>query len=31
VRLDNGTSNIDNLDALEYTYERDMRTLVELG
>lgn len=28
VRLDNGTSNIDNLDALEYTYERDIQDLI---
>ena len=28
VRLDNGTSNIDNLDALEYTYERDIKSLI---
>ena len=28
VRLDNGTSNIDNLDALEYTYERDIQNLI---
>jgi PBSX family phage terminase large subunit len=29
VRLDNGTTNIDSLDALEYAYERDIPTLVE--
>ena len=29
VRLDNGTTNIDSLDALEYAYERDMPTLIE--
>lgn len=28
VRLDNGTSNIDNLDALEYTYEREIQNLI---
>jgi len=28
VRLDNGTSNIDNLDALEYTYEREIQDLI---
>lgn len=28
VRLDNGTSNIDNLDAMEYTYERDIPSLI---
>lgn len=28
VRLDNGTTNIDSLDAQEYAYEREMRTLV---
>lgn len=29
VRLDNGTTNIDSLDALEYCYERDIPVLVE--
>ena len=29
VRLDNGTTNIDNLDALEYCYERDIPILIE--
>ena len=29
VRLDNGTTNIDSLDALEYAYERDIPTLIE--
>ena len=29
VRLDNGSTNIDSLDALEYAYERDIPTLVE--
>ena len=29
VRLDNGTTNIDSLDALEYAYERDIPTLVQ--
>lgn len=29
VRLDNGTTNIDSLDALEYAYERDIPVLVE--
>jgi PBSX family phage terminase large subunit len=29
VRLDNGTTNIDSLDALEYAFERDIPTLVE--
>lgn len=29
VRLDNGTTNIDSLDSLEYTYERHMIELVE--
>lgn len=29
VRLDNGTTNIDSLDAMEYAYEREIRTLVE--
>ena len=28
VRLDNGSTNIDNLDALEYCYERDIPTLI---
>lgn len=29
VRLDNGTVNIDSLDAMEYAYERDIRNLIE--
>ena len=29
VRLDNGTTNIDSLDALEYTFERDIPTLIQ--
>jgi PBSX family phage terminase large subunit len=29
VRLDNGTTNIDSLDALEYAYERDIPVLIE--
>lgn len=29
IRLDNGTTNIDSLDALEYAFERDIPTLVE--
>lgn len=29
VRLDNGTTNIDSLDSLEYTFERRMTELVE--
>jgi hypothetical protein len=29
VRLDNGTTNIDSLDALEYGYERDITALIE--
>ncbi len=29
VRLDNGTTNIDSLDALEYSYERDIPVLIE--
>lgn len=28
VRLDDGSSDIDTLDALEYTYERDMKRLI---
>ena len=28
VRLDDGKMNIDSLDAMEYAYERDMRTMV---
>ena len=27
-RLDNGTTNVDSLDSLEYTYERDIQDLV---
>ena len=30
VRLDDGTTNIDSLDALEYAYERDIETLVSM-
>lgn len=29
VRLDDGTSDIDTLDAFEYTYERDIKYLIE--
>ena len=29
VRLDNGTTNIDSLDALEYSFERDIPVLIE--
>lgn len=29
VRLDDGTTNIDSLDALEYAYERDIPVLIE--
>ena len=29
VRLDNGTTNIDSLDALEYAYEREIPTLID--
>lgn len=29
VRLDNGTTNIDSLDALEYAYEREIPVLIE--
>ena len=29
VRLDNGSTNIDSLDALEYAYERDIPVLIE--
>lgn len=29
VRLDNGSTNIDSLDALEYAYERDIPILIE--
>lgn len=28
VRLDNGTTNVDNLDALEYTFEREIPNLI---
>ena len=31
VRLDNGTSNIDVLDASEYAYERDINDLIDYG
>lgn len=30
VRLDNGTSNIDSLDAMEYAFENDIATLIEI-
>ena len=29
VRLDNGTTNVDNLDALEYAFERDIPALID--
>ena len=29
VRLDNGTTNIDSLDAMEYAFEREIPTLIE--
>ena len=29
VRLDNGTTNIDSLDAMEYAFERDIPTLID--
>jgi PBSX family phage terminase large subunit len=29
VRLDNGTTNVDSLDSLEYSFERDIPTLIE--
>ena len=29
VRLDNGSTNVDNLDSLEYCYERDIPILIE--
>ena len=29
IRLDDGTTNIDSLDALEYAFERDIPTLIE--
>jgi hypothetical protein len=29
VRLDNGTTNIDNLDALEYAFEREIPNLIK--
>ncbi len=29
VRLDNGTTNIDSLDALEYGFEREIPTLID--
>lgn len=29
VRLDDGTTNVDNLDALEYSFERDIPTLID--
>ena len=31
VRLDNGTTNIDSLDAMEYAFERDIPNLIEGG
>lgn len=30
-RLDNGTSDIDSLDAFEYSYERDIKYYIEMG
>ena len=30
IRLDNGTTDIDTLDAFEYTIERDYKRLVKL-
>lgn len=29
VRLDNGTTNVDNLDAMEYSFERDIPALID--
>ena len=29
VRLDDGTTNIDNLDAMEYAFERDIPNLIK--
>ena len=29
VRLDNGTTNIDSLDAMEYSFEREIPTLID--
>ena len=29
VRLDNGTTNVDNLDAMEYSFERDIPVLID--
>ena len=29
VRLDNGTTNIDSLDAMEYSFEREIPNLIE--
>jgi hypothetical protein len=29
VRLDDGTTNIDNLDAMEYCFERDIPALID--
>ena len=29
VRLDNGSTNIDSLDAMEYAFEREIPTLIE--
>ena len=31
VRLDDGTTNIDTLDATEYCYEREIDTLMDIG
>ena len=31
VRLDDGTMNIDSLDAMEYAYEREIGALVDRG
>ena len=29
VRLDNGTTNIDSLDAMEYSFEREIPNLID--
>ena len=29
VRLDDGTTNIDNLDAMEYSFEREIPALID--
>ena len=31
VRMDDGTTNIDNLDAMEYAFERDIHALIDRG